>query len=417
MDPLFRPEAIAAAHASPPGTPLRARQPSWRAVVLLLTPAVLVGAMFVGFAEFEERIHSEGSLLPAQGLLLLPAPSAGTVVAVHARQGDSVAVGAPLFEVSAEITDPNAQADREGQQLSLRRELAQLARTVEDDERGFAERARALQARRASLQADHDSLLAQQELERARLRLSEHNLPGLRQLAERGLLSALQMSDHEAAVLRQRAEQLAGERQRRAVKRELDALDAELGALPRQWRLRLAEHERRKDEVGNQLAELERGRSRVVRAQAAGVLVGVLVQPGASVSAGQTMAALAAGDAPLRALVLLPAGAPGQLQVGDAAVVRLPAFPHQRFGHFEATVLEISGAALSPQQLAQEGISPPAAAAYRVVLGLDRNAVEVDGKSVSLKAGMAVQADLLLGRRRLLDRLIDPLRIRATRAG
>lgn len=87
-------------------------------------------------------------------------------------------------------------------------------------------------------------------------------------------------------------------------------------------------------------------------------------------------------------------------------ILRYPAFPYQKFGQKRGRVLEISRSGTAASELTNRlgrTISEPL---YRVLVALDQQSVTAYGKVESLRAGMMVDADILLDRRRLV---LEPL--------
>lgn len=409
MESLYRPEALAAAARTGRSVPLHARQPGWTALLALVLPALLLGLVFLGRASFDEKLQGEGLLLPAGGLIALPAPRSGTLLAVHRRQGERVSAGSLLFELSPEAIDGSAAAEREERRRRLQAELEASGREAQLEHEAFLNRRAALQARAASLQQDLASLRRQGAIEQERLALAEAKLERIEPLAERGLLSALQLADQRSALLTQRAELQVQERQLGGVQRELQAAQAELQQLPADMERAASAQRTRLEELAQRASEIDRERASAVHAPVDGVLVNVLPQAGAWVASGQALASIAALDQDLHAEILVPAGAPALPRAGMAAVLRLAALPYQRHGHLSARVIEVSGAPLSPEQLRQAGHGQaPAQAMYRVLLALDGDTLQ--GLAAQLQPGMRIHADLLVARRSLVDALLMPLR-------
>lgn len=87
--------------------------------------------------------------------------------------------------------------------------------------------------------------------------------------------------------------------------------------------------------------------------------------------------------------------------------LRYDAFPYQHFGQQVGHVTEVSRAPLD-DAAAPAGV--PREALYRVTVQLPSQQLHADGQALPLQAGMALDADLRVDRRRLIDWLVDPLR-------
>lgn len=100
-----------------------------------------------------------------------------------------------------------------------------------------------------------------------------------------------------------------------------------------------------------------------------------------------------------RAEILVPAGALGALQLGQPVRLRLEADPLARFGGLTGRVSRIGSLPLTAGDAA---VSP-----YRVVVDLDPLPPAWSGRP--LTAGLRLQADLRLERRRLWEWVLEPL--------
>ena len=95
--------------------------------------------------------------------------------------------------------------------------------------------------------------------------------------------------------------------------------------------------------------------------------------------------------------------------------LRYQAFPYQKFGQQRGRVLQVSRTPLSPAELA--GLNLPVALSqgagseplYRITVALERQTVAAYGQEQALAAGMQLDADVLLERRRLIEWIFEPL--------
>jgi hemolysin D len=90
----------------------------------------------------------------------------------------------------------------------------------------------------------------------------------------------------------------------------------------------------------------------------------------------------------------------GFVRPGQAAEVKIDTFPFTRYGSIDARLATVSGDAVS---LERGGL------AYLSRLRLERTDIWVDGKAVSLTAGMAVTAEIKTGTRRVIELVLSPL--------
>jgi membrane fusion protein len=146
-----------------------------------------------------------------------------------------------------------------------------------------------------------------------------------------------------------------------------------------------------------------------IAAPAAGRVAALLVEVGQTVSPGTTLATIVPVAAPLEAHLFAPSRAIGFVRPGQEVAVRYLAYPHQKFGSHRATVVAVSR---SPLPAADLGFAPPDGSReplYRIKVALEAQAVPAYGRREPLQAGMQVEADLMLDRRRLVEWIFEPL--------
>lgn len=158
----------------------------------------------------------------------------------------------------------------------------------------------------------------------------------------------------------------------------------------------------------------------LVRAPQDGVVVAVRAVPGQRLAPSAVMASLAPAQVRLQAQFYAPSSAIGYLRPDQPVLLRYPAFPPQQFGHFPGRVLQVSRTPLVASELPAAGARGTGSTAdeplYRIAVALDAQSVQANGQVLALAAGMQVETDVPLERRRLIEWLFDPVRALAGRA-
>jgi membrane fusion protein len=115
----------------------------------------------------------------------------------------------------------------------------------------------------------------------------------------------------------------------------------------------------------------------------------------------------------MQAHLLAPSSAIGFIQQGARVLLRYSAFPYQKFGEYGGTVVTVSDAALSPDEvqglLAGATQTNPDGPFYRVIVEPDSQSLNIHGEARALPASMQVQAYALLDRRPLYHWILSPL--------
>jgi membrane fusion protein len=95
------------------------------------------------------------------------------------------------------------------------------------------------------------------------------------------------------------------------------------------------------------------------------------------------------------------------LALNQIVALRYQAFPYQQFGSYRAHVAAISKTLIMPEEAALP--IPLKEPGYRVTVALESQIVKAYGQSFPLTAGMLVDADIWLDRRKLYEWILDPL--------
>ena len=121
------------------------------------------------------------------------------------------------------------------------------------------------------------------------------------------------------------------------------------------------------------------------------------------------MLSLLPTDAVLQAQLLVPSRAVGFIEPGNRVVLRYAAFPYQKFGQHYGKVADISRSALTTPEVEALTGRQPQEPLYRIQVALDSQQVMAYGKPEAVKPGMAVEADILMEKRTLLEWVFEPL--------
>ncbi|WP_175969777.1 HlyD family secretion protein [Burkholderia sp. BCC0322] len=408
-DSLFRQEALDATKHKLMGT-VSLYSPPWRWLTIgVATAAALAVVAFFVLGTYTKRERVAGQLLPAKGLLAVMPPLTGTVIDTRVREGQTVAAGAELMAVSAEVaTELGGTRERVREQLDLQR--ARLETDLASQSQLSGEAKRGLHARAAALN-DQLAQIALQKTQRTRqAELSLRQLGKLQSMREQGYASNSQVEQQEAALLDAQARLQDLARQRLDVEQQLDQIRQQLRELPLNTRNQQNDIERKLADVDQSIAENEARRAVILRAPQASVVATLLAKPGQVVNAGQSVVSLLPQGALLEAQLMVPSRAIGFVRTGARVVLRYEAYPFQKFGQQFGRVTDVSRTALSPQEVANlTGRTNVPEQLYRVVVALDRQDIVAYGRRETLRPGMALEADVLIDQRRLIEWVLEPL--------
>lgn len=412
-DALFRPEALDAQRTRWLGPVTLRRPPSFRTLTLIALLCGIALVCFAIFGSYTKRSTVTGELTPVGGFAKVFPTQNGIVIEKHAREGQAVQAGDVLYVLSLDRpgsagSDSLEHISRQVEQrrASLARELAELSRLHE-------EQRTALTHKRALFQNELRVLDQSIEGQRQRIALAEDTLSRYRDLLAKDYIAGEQVQLREADWIDQRSRLQSLQRDRLNLTRELALIDSEQERQPIEFERQRADLERRIATTDQELTESELRRRLVITAPRDGIVTAVSVELGQMADASRPLVAVIPQGATLQAHLFAPSRAVGFTRPGDRAMIRLDAFPYQKFGHLEGRVAQITRAALSPQELAtlDIGATPtgPGESLYRITVTLPEQAIDAYGQSRPLQVGMRVEADLMQEKRQLYEWALEPL--------
>jgi membrane fusion protein len=408
---LFRPEVLAERRTQWLGTVVVAPRRSHGVFALFgLLAAAAIIALLV-FAQYTRTVRVNGWLVPNAGVIKVFAPRAGVVTGLHVAEGAPIRKGEPLLTLSDELQS----ASYGGTQAEIARRMAErndsLRQEQRKQEQRLAQQQNGLALRLAGLRAEETQIGREIELLKGRTALAARAEALHTRLRDRNFISDMRLQQAQSEAIDQRARLSTLERARLALSRERMAAEAELEDLPLRFAAEKAALERSIAQLAEEQAAAEAKREFVVPAPQSGTATAIHAVLGANAGTAALLSIVPA-DARLEAHLYSPSRAVGFLRPGQRVMLRYQPYPYQKFGHYEGTVASVSRSAVSPSEMPAELAGATGAAAepmYRVTVTLERQSVAAYGKDMPLQAGMMLEADIALEKRRLYEWALDPL--------
>jgi hemolysin D len=129
---------------------------------------------------------------------------------------------------------------------------------------------------------------------------------------------------------------------------------------------------------------------------------------GSVVREAETLFVLVPRDVPLQAEVKVEGRDIGQVALGQAVRIKFEAFPFQKYGTATGEVRVVSQDTFSPDPKA-EGAGHAPAPYYRVLVDLLDTHLRLPPERIQLIPGMAVTAELKVGKRTVISYFLYPL--------
>ena len=412
----------------------RLRRP--RALIYAVTAVLLALLLWTAFAQVDLVVHTQGRIVPSGKQQLVQHLEGGILSKVFVREGDIVKAGQPLVAVS-DLQAASARGEKGERQSGLAARVARLeaeasgaARftaptglsladpAVRAESEAFAARAaklaqttRVLEEQATQRRQEAAEAAARAKGLKAELEVARSQLSLVQNMVNRNAGSQSELLDARGRVERlttQIAETEASLPRLGAAAAELSARQAEAVAQFRsEARTALSDAQVELRRLGQDIkTEDDRVRRTVLTAPVAGTVnklasntVGGVVKP------GETLLELTPLD---EAIVVEARASPverGTLRVGLPTRIKVAAFDYTTYGTLQARVTEISADSLLDERGERY---------FRVVAAVDPASVRQFGQP--LGPGMSVSADVVTGRRTVLQYLLSPIRVLADTA-
>lgn len=398
-----------------------ARQNSWLGSISLRSPRAgwwllgigiffllaMIALLFLGSYTRRERV--DGALAPEGGLLSVAASSPGVVTRVFVREGDTVRAGDPLLEISgelssAELGDTHAAvaSQLELKRVRLQDDLDRQERQVAILERDLHSRERLVQAQILKLD---ERIAIQNEVTSSAEQLYEQWSAA----TESGAISRVQILQQKDVLLNSRSQLRELEGLKFQLQDQAAQLQSQVMQLPADASGRLGSIERQLADVSQSLLQNAAQKAFILRAPKEGSVGNMLVSNGQAVTAQQVLATVVPENSALRAELWVPSRSIGFVRVGEPVVIRYKAFPYQKFGSHVGRIEEISQSTVSSTELSRQLGVEMGEPSFRVLATLESQEIAVVGGGRPLRAGMTLDADVVLDRRRLIEWIAEPI--------
>ena len=407
MNSLFRREAIEHVSSQRYGHIVLAKTISFSLLTYLFVAIAFSIVLFFVLFSYTRKAQLVGVLLPEQGLIRVLPMQSGVVVEQRAYEGQLVQAGEVLFVLSNERSSITEGEIEQRISTLLQSRIDSLFADQEVLQRQTAQRLTALQQRAADLAQEYQQFHRQINLQTRRVQLSKETVKRHQKLHEAHFISMAGLQEKQAEEIEQQSRLLELQRAQAAIKKEQHTVQSDIKEAQLQAQRDQAVSQRNVSTIEQDLTENEARRRVVIRAPQAGTISAI------TVSLGQAVASLSPVGSPLVAELYAPSQAAGFVKPGMTVLLRYKSYPYQKFGQFHGTVGEVSNTGIRSEDLALPIINlPPGSTTeplYRVKVMLDRQSVPAYGKSQPLKAGMTLEASILLEKRALYEWILEPL--------
>lgn len=403
--------------------PIRARK-----LLFGLFFAFILIIVWSGFAELDEVTRGEGKVIPSQQLQLIQSMDGGIIKEILVREGDIVELGDLLLRIDETRFTSSLQESR-AQYYALSAEVARLTALTNNIEPTFSQELReeAPELVRRETQLYHSNLAElneqisiynqqlqqrMQDLREAQsaqkqystnLRLSQRELDVTRPLLASGAVSDIDIIRLEREVANSQGELSRAEasilRSQSAIEEARNKIEEVSLSMTNKWRVRLAESSSKLNSLMAAEAGLvDKVKQTEIRSPVRGTIQRLLVNTrGGVVTPGREVMEITPLDDQLMVEARVSPKDIAFIRPGQPATIKLTAYDFSIYGGLDAEVVHISSDSLTDEQDNTY---------YLVRLKTLHNQGEIDLKIIP---GMTAQADILTGKKTVLEYLIKPV--------
>ncbi len=340
--PLFRTAAQEAQRTQTLGEIVLIRPVSF-AVLASATASMALGVILLfTFGTYTRRTTVDGVLTPDTGLVKVYAQQTGVVLKKNVVEGQHVTRGQVLYTVSTDLQSAAAGQTQaalieqaQQRKTSLQQELDKTRR-LQQDERDT------LQSKIASLRTELAGIDDQIAAQRTRASIAADAASRYAGLLAQDYISKDQAQQRQADLLDQRSKLNSLMRDRASTAQSLKEALNDLSGLSLKQQNQLSQIDRSVIDVDRTLIESEAKREFVVTAPETGTATAVIAEPGQTADTSHPLASIVPTGAHWQAYLFVPSAAVGFVHVGDRVLVRYQAYPYQKFGQYEASVVSIA---------------------------------------------------------------------------
>ncbi|MEW7278149.1 HlyD family efflux transporter periplasmic adaptor subunit [Aquimarina sp. 2201CG1-2-11] len=404
---LFRKEAIENNTQRLLGDVLLLRPLSFWIYTLAILIIVSVVGILLAFGTFARREMVTGYLIPDKGVVRVYAPFNGVVDQHYITDGQQITKGENLFEI---VTERGTKDSLSIQQQLLNRLLEQknnLEQRIDDEKGVFASENNRLSITLGNTNSEYDQLQQQIKSQQEEVNLSKELLEKYKTLKHKGLISEEELLRKKNDFFTKKTAIDAAKRLLITKRTEITNTQKQSEQLPLRKNNRLQELQNQYAQLEERIIELKNSSSYTVKAPVNGRITAAQMTIGQSVFSTSPILTIIPENTILYAELFLPSRAIGFVKKGQKVLLRYDAFPYQRYGLYEGTVIQIAETVINPTEASIP--LPIQEPVYRIKVALDQQTINAYGKEMLLQSGMSVAADIILEERSLGQWLLEPI--------
>ncbi|HBM2933904.1 HlyD family secretion protein [Klebsiella michiganensis] len=386
--------------------------PAWL-VTLLASLFLIALVLSLIFCTFTQRVDVRGEVITLPHSVNVFAPQQGFVVNQHAKVGDIVNKGQPLYELDVSRNTINGNVSA-AQIEVINEKIANAEDIISKLTRNKSETLTALDKQikttSASL-AETNRMLATTQVG---LNKMFTNLSSYDKYLKDGLITKDQYNYQHSLYFQQQSAYQSLVTQKMQLESQLTQTNSDKITKAADFDNQISSQHNQINDYKNQLVESNANGNLIIKATTNGKIESLAVTKGQMVENGSSLAQIKpTGDIEYYLILWLPNNTIPYVKPGDTINIRYDAFPADKFGQFPGKVISISSVPASRQEMAEytnvnNGTSQQELALYKAIIKIKDKTFSYNGKTLTLSNGLKAQAVVFLEERPLYMWMFTP---------
>jgi HlyD family secretion protein len=411
-----------------------------RTVMYTVLALFLIMLAWSIFGKLDIVASAEGRLVPQTYVKIVQPAEAGIVQEILVQEGQEVEAGQVLMRMDTKLTEADAktiQNELSLKSLILRRADAELAgrpmtQRKEDPPELYGQVENQYRAHRQAYldavgqeteslnKARHDLKSAEEMLSKLQqvVPVYQKSAAAYEKLAKDNFVSQLAAQEKVRDKIEKEQDLKAQESNVASLKSTIASSGKKLAQITSNYKSQLQNEridtESQHQKLQQDWAKIEHKSNLLeLKAPQAGIIKDLATHTrGTVVSPGTVVMTLVPHDEPLQAEILVKNEDVGFVYPNQKTKIKLAAYPFQKYGMIEGTVIHVGADASDGTQPSADKSKDQKAASqltYKALVRLGAQSLEIEGEKLRLSPGMQVVAEIHQGRRTVMEYLLSPV--------
>lgn len=366
--------------------------------------------LFFIFCGYGRKINVSGVLLPVDGVIRILPQESGVIDEVLVQENQIIKKGDVLFILKNLKFSP-VQADTEKFLLDRKDNL------IADNElliKQYVVKKQAAIDTQNNLEEERKFLESQIVIQKERVAIANTLAQKYKGLVDSRSITPVEYDAKKSDLIDQQSVLFDLQRKLASINRDINNQNIELLQLPLNEKRDVATFTRELNVIEKEIAENNAQKFITITAPKDGIVSTIMVSKGQSIEENGLIATILPSDFSLEANLFIPSSAFGFIKSGMPVSLRYQAFPYQKFGQHNGTIVEIGSSSVQTNELKTLGIysqqfNNEKDTYYRVKVKLDNQYILAYGKKYPLRTGMSLESNIMLEDRKIYEWILEPL--------